>query len=79
MIVSLGSAGHISGREYRPDTHLSQTLGRKSDDNRYYKIYEKSLKIFLPATGSWHSGFHQWPNVGQLVQGGVGQKGTAVR
>ena len=26
MIVSLGSAGQISGREYRPDTHLSQTL-----------------------------------------------------
>ena len=27
MIVSLGSAGQISGRDYRPDTHLSQTLG----------------------------------------------------
>ena len=26
MIVSLGSAGQISGGEYRPDTHLSQTL-----------------------------------------------------
>ena len=26
MIVSLGSAGQISGREYRTDTHLSQTL-----------------------------------------------------
>ena len=26
MIVSLGSAGQISGREYSPDTHLSQTL-----------------------------------------------------
>ena len=26
MIVSLGSAGQISGREYHPDTHLSQTL-----------------------------------------------------
>ena len=26
MIFSLGSAGQISGREYRPDTHLNQTL-----------------------------------------------------
>ena len=32
MIVSLGSAGQISGREYRPDTHLSQTLKYKTNN-----------------------------------------------
>ena len=39
MIVSLGSAGHISGREYHPGTQLSQTLNY-DNVQRFWTFYE---------------------------------------
>ena len=43
MIVRVGSAGQISGREYRPDTHLSQTLG--SNDLNCIKIAPTERRV----------------------------------
>ena len=45
MIVSLGSAGQISGREYCPDTHLSQTLTWEKAQKTTPKIVQKFQKI----------------------------------